>query len=877
MSSPTRVFVAGLFHETHTFLDGETTWDDFSVLLGRDVLKVRGDASPMGGALEAAQQLGWDVYPALLATAPPSAIVTDDVCFRYWEELQSALTECQRTGPLDAVLLILHGAMTCRTICDVEGELLERLSERLSSHRVPVFGAYDLHANFTARMAAYSDCLVAYRQNPHSDARETAVRSVHLLERSIRSKIIPRTHFAQPGIMWPPTGTGTATDPMLSLLKLARELQQEHPNFWEVNVNGGFSFADTPDTGVSFSVVTSGPAHEAEAALGRLCRMARELAPAGNVVERPVDEVLPTLDRNAPGLTVLVEPSDNIGGGAPGDCTGLLRALIAHDFKNSAVCLNDPLAVRQLSQHQPGDKVTLPLGGRGSRLDPGPLTLEVELLRLSDGYFTLRDKQSHLASMAGDRFDMGDCAVVRHKGITILLTSRKTPPMDLGQWKHVGIDPADFSFVGVKAAVAHRRAWDPISKGNVWVSTPGPCSSDLLHLPFRQLRRPVYPLDPLPASESVHAPLADTAEWYRISNEEQVNSPAVLVYPERIRANLKTMIQLSGGADRLRPHVKTHKLPQVIAMKRELGIHRFKVSTIAEAEMTAAAGGEDILIAYQPVGPNIARLMELIRRFPKTHFSTLVDDEQNLNALGRAATAAGLIVSLLLDLDVGMHRTGTAPDGGAIRLYQKICNTAGIRAAGLHAYDGHLHNADTVALSRSAQQAFDPVWKMRDTLKEMGLPVPVVVASGTPTFRLTSRHPEVEVGCGTPVLWDFGQAIVSPDLPFLSAAVLLTRVISKPTVDRLCFDLGHKAVASEMPQPRVRLFGLEDAEIVGHNEEHLVVRTARADQYHVGDVVYGIPRHVCPTIALQNEVWAVIAGAASECWPVVARARRITI
>lgn len=870
MTTSPRVFIAGLFHETHTFLEGQTTWDDFHVLRGPQLLEQRGDSSPLGGVLEAADQFGWNVYPGLMAAASPSAIVSDEVFYRYWNEFSAALTECERQGPLDGVFLVLHGAMTCESIDDVEGTLLEQLADRLRPRHVPVFGVYDLHANFTQRMASYADCLVAYRQNPHADARDSAVRAAHLLERSLRSGEIPRTLLAQPPIMWPPTGTGTAGDPMLSLLRRARQLQAEHPAFREVNINAGFSFADTPDTGVSFTVVTSGDDTEARDALDQLCALATCLAPLGNVVERPVDEVLAELPPVAEGLTVLVEPADNIGGGAPGDCTGLLRALLLHGFQNSAVCLCDPLAVKTLQAHQPGDKITLPLGGRGSRLDPGPLTLEVQLQRLCDGHFTLQDKQSHLASMVGDHFDMGDCAVVQHAGITILLTSVKTPPMDLGQWLHVGLDPRKFSYVGVKAAVAHRRAWDPISRGNLWVSTPGPCSSDLTQLPYRKLRRPIYPLDPLPEPPQ-------PSNWYRISNEAAVCSPAVLLYPERIRENLRRMIALVGDPARLRPHVKTHKLPQIIQMKRELGIQRFKTATIAEAEMTAAAGGTDVVVACQPVGPNIPRLIELIRRFPATQFAALIDDPDNLQHISHAAQAAGVVVPLYVDLDVGMHRTGLEPGEAALALYRSLCNAPGLRAAGLHAYDGHLHHADAATLAAAAERTFEPVWQLRDQLKDLSLPVPRIIASGTPTFRLTARHPDVEVSAGTTVLWDFGQAQICPDLDFLNAAVLLTRVISKPLHDRLCLDLGHKAVASEMPQPRVLLLGLEDAEIVGHNEEHLVIRTARAAQYRVGDVVYGIPRHICPTIALHNEVWAVRDGAAVEVWPVTARARRITI
>lgn len=368
-----------------------------------------------------------------------------------------------------------------------------------------------------------------------------------------------------------------------------------------------------------------------------------------------------------------------------------------------------------------------------------------------------------------------------------------------------------------------------------------------------------------------------TTDWYSIGNPETVFSPALLIYPDRIQSNLQEMIKLAGGAERLRPHVKTHKLPQVIRMKLDAGIQRFKVSTIAEAEMTAAAGGPDILIAYQPVGPGIGRLLRLIRQFPETRFAALVDDSENLAAISNAAVAANVKAELYVDLNVGMNRTGIAPGPEAAELYRKVCGSPNIIAGGLHAYDGHLHNTDHSALQKAVEAAFEPVWQLRDQLLAASLPVPNVIASGTPTFPVLSKFEGIEVGCGTTVLWDFGQAAICPDLQFLNAAVLLTRIISRPLPDRLCIDLGHKAVASEMLQPRVRFFGLEDAEIVVHSEEHLVLKTPQATKYRVGDVVYGIPRHICPTVALHQEVHVVSNGQVTERWPVTARARRITI
>lgn len=293
--------------------------------------------------------------------------------------------------------------------------------------------------------------------------------------------------------------------------------------------------------------------------------------------------------------------------------------------------------------------------------------------------------------------------------------------------------------------------------------------------------------------------------------------------------------------------------------------------------MTAAAGALDVLLAYPIIGPNARRFVELMLKFPGTRFRTTADSRAGIDGLSAAAQASGVKVEVLLDLNVGMNRTGVVPGDEAFALYNLIATSPGLVAGGLHAYDGHLHNTDHARLRADTATAFAPVWKLRGDLRAANLPVPLIVASGTPTFPLLAQHGDVEVGAGTTVLWDFGQAEACPDLDFLNAAVLLTSVISQPTRSRLCLDLGHKAVASEMPQPRVLLFGLKDATFVMHSEEHLVIETPRAAEYPVGTGIYGIPRHVCPTVALHSEVFVVCDGLVAETWPVTARARRISI
>jgi D-serine deaminase-like pyridoxal phosphate-dependent protein len=366
-------------------------------------------------------------------------------------------------------------------------------------------------------------------------------------------------------------------------------------------------------------------------------------------------------------------------------------------------------------------------------------------------------------------------------------------------------------------------------------------------------------------------------EWFQLTNETEIPSPALLLFEERIEHNLRLMLEIAGGPERLRPHVKTHKLGPLVARQIALGIKKFKCATVAEAEMCAVAGAPDVLLAVAAIGPGVERLCALMRKFPRTHFSTLADDADALRALGAAVCAVGLSLDVLLDIDCGQHRTGVPAGRAAAELYQLMATTPGLRAAGLHAYDGHIHDPDPVLRRAQCEADFAPVVELRQQLENAGLAVPALVAGGSPTFPFHAAHVDRECSPGTTVLWDFAYGDKCPDLPFLPAALLLTRVVSKPGPHRLCLDLGHKAVAAENPHPRVRLLELPDAQAAMHSEEHLVIETPHAAEFAVGDVLYGIPRHVCPTVALYSEATVVRAGAAAERWPITARARRITI
>ena len=365
-------------------------------------------------------------------------------------------------------------------------------------------------------------------------------------------------------------------------------------------------------------------------------------------------------------------------------------------------------------------------------------------------------------------------------------------------------------------------------------------------------------------------------QWYLLENEKEVLSPSLLLYPDRIEANLRHMVKIAGGPERLRPHVKTHKLGEIVRMQLDLGISKFKCATIAEAEMVAAAGAIDVLLAYQPTGPNIARLLDLNRKYSRCRFSTITDDAGIVDELSDAFKGLDIQLPVYLDVDCGMHRSGIEPGSAAAAIYKRVVDSDGLEAAGLHVYDGHNNALNFDERKLQCDDEFSHIANFQEQLEKEGLAVPNIVAGGTPTFPIHAKHVGRECSPGTTVLWDFGYERYS-DLDFQVAAVLLTRVISKPGSDCLCLDLGHKAVAPDKPQPRVKLYGLPDAVPQLHSEEHLTVETSFAEHYSVGDCCYAVPVHICPTVALHDEVFVVRNGKVEERWAVEARRRRISV
>lgn len=361
--------------------------------------------------------------------------------------------------------------------------------------------------------------------------------------------------------------------------------------------------------------------------------------------------------------------------------------------------------------------------------------------------------------------------------------------------------------------------------------------------------------------------------WFEIKNINELDTPALVVFPERVKHNIHKAIQMVGDVARLRPHIKTHKSPDVVKLMMEAGITKFKCATISEAEMLAICNAPDVLLAYQPSGPKLDRFVELIKKFPATSFSCLTDNISAIEEQSKAFVKAGLEVSVFIDLNVGMNRTGISPNQEAIDLFEHSKNLQGIKIVGLHAYDGHIRDKDYEIKKQKCEEAYGLVRKLNEQLK-----LAVIVMGGSPAFSVHSKNANVECSPGTFIYWDKGYSDLCPEQNFLTASVLVTRVISLPSKNIICTDLGHKSVASENEiSKRIYFLNTKELKPIGHSEEHFVLETDEKNKYEVGDVLYGLPYHICPTVALYERVFTIENGLKTSEWKNIARDRFISI
>ncbi len=365
-------------------------------------------------------------------------------------------------------------------------------------------------------------------------------------------------------------------------------------------------------------------------------------------------------------------------------------------------------------------------------------------------------------------------------------------------------------------------------------------------------------------------------EDFKVEHEDQLLTPGLLVYPKRIQQNIDSMIRIAGGVDRLIPHVKTHKMSAVIKLQLQAGIRKFKCATLAEMKLLLECGVDQIVLAHQPTREKAQQFLKWQREYPHCVCSTLVDNEDSLQLYSELATQTGSSFNLWIDINNGMNRTGIVPQK-AFELYKALSLNPDFTFFGLHVYDGHIRPKDIKERIAQCHADYRPVDDLCKQIENASGVMPKRITGGSPSFYPHSLNETTYLSPGTTLLWDLGYKNIWKESPFLNAAILITRLISKPETNHFCFDLGHKAVASEMPLPRVLILGMEEAVHKGQSEEHLVVIYEKPNNFKVGDLFYALPYHICPTVAKYNRVYTIEEGKHTGYWEVEARAYQIEL
>jgi microcystin degradation protein MlrC len=478
-----RVAICGLWHETNTFSSIPTGRSDFSVLEGEAITGgLRGTRTPIGGFLDGAGA-DLEILPAFFAGAMPSGIVNAET----YEYLATRLVEQTARLRPDALLMDLHGAMVAQGCEDVETDLLLRLRRTLG--RIPVGAVLDFHANTAPGFVRHVDLIAGYDTYPHTDPYERGMEVAGLLARLTAGDIRPVRAIVAPPLLIIPSAQATERSPMRDLMNRAHVAERQR-GILNVTVAAGFPYGDVPFAGFSVVVTADGDKDLARHVAEDLASAAWEAREGFRVEQTPPDAAVAQALQDDRGPVILVDSADNVGGGAPGDGTVILDALLRGRARGAVVEVVDPDVVAAARRVGEGNILRADVGGKVDAKHGRPVPVSGTVVRIGPGDFTYRGSY-----MTGRHVDAGWAAVLDVDGVMVIVRERKVMPFDQEGLRVLGIIPERCRIIVVKSAIAWRAAYGSIASAVIDVDTPGVCTANLRALPFRRLRRPIVPLD----------------------------------------------------------------------------------------------------------------------------------------------------------------------------------------------------------------------------------------------------------------------------------------------------------------------------------------------------------------------------------------------
>ena len=491
-----RVLVACIAQETNTFSNIPTTVAEFEkqgVFRGQAVVDaMRDTGTVVGGFLDAAQEHGWEIVPVLRAYALPGGIVSGEALRAYLSEIMHAI---DTAGALDGILLQLHGATVAEGFDDAEGFVLKTIRARTGTS-IPLVCSLDLHANVSPAMLANADVIVGYETYPHIDFYERGYECGQILARIFSGELKPTMALARPPLLpaLQKMVTSTPANVMARLIAIAYELERD-PRVVDVSIFGGFPYADIADAGFSVIVSTNGEPELAQQLADSVATQSWDWREDWLVQLTPPAVAIREAMSADGGTFILADVADSQGGGTAGDGTEILRALIAAKAKNAAVAqIADAEAVERAIAAGIGSTVTMHVGGKFDDRHGAPVEVTGYVRLISDGRFT-----RYGSWQAGTVQVMGKTVVLDCNGIEVMLTQFRTHPTNLEHFRSQGIEPTKRRILVLKGAAHYRAEFEPIARKVIEVDAPGITHPDLRRFDFKNVRRPIYPLDPIDA------------------------------------------------------------------------------------------------------------------------------------------------------------------------------------------------------------------------------------------------------------------------------------------------------------------------------------------------------------------------------------------
>lgn len=484
-----RVGIIALSHESNTFISKLTTFDQFeqnTLIVGQVIRTQLADAHhEIGGFFEGLECESIETVPIFVARTMPYGTVTADAYARLLEIMFDALG---RAGRLDGILVAPHGAIVSESVRDGDGHWLAELRKRVGPV-MPLIGAMDPHANLSSQMIDSTDALIAYRSNPHLDQRARGIEAATLMARTLRGEIRPTQAGGFPPIAINIERQLTSAPQCVPLYQLADEILAR-PRVISNSILLGFPYADVEEMGSSVLVVTDDDVPLAG-------ELATEMADylwshrqdfVGQMIG--VEEALDRTEK-LDGPICLLDMGDNVGGGSPGDSTHLAHPIHKRRLPDSLICLYDPESVEAAVAAGPGHRLRMRVGGKIDDLHGEPLDDEFTVIGLHDGKFD----EPEARHGGHSQFDQGASAVVRNDGLTVLLNSRRVPPMSLRQLTSCGLDPTQFHIIVAKGVNAPVAAYRAVCQHMIRVNTPGCTAADMTLFHFEHRRRPMIPFE----------------------------------------------------------------------------------------------------------------------------------------------------------------------------------------------------------------------------------------------------------------------------------------------------------------------------------------------------------------------------------------------